>query len=120
MTTASPVAQFPWPLVIGAVVGLVLAGIIGFRGCRHKGTPGRVAFVATALTGASAGAFLGVVWLWTVPMDRSVACLYSCTQLQFLSTEQFRQILVMTDLAWILPLASVFFGGIAAWTRRLG
>lgn len=115
MTTAAPLVQFPWPLVLGAVVGLLLVVAVSFRGLVGRGPLGVVALVAAALTGMSAGAFLAMVWLWVVPMSRPVGCLYSCDSLQFLSNEQLRQIILMTDLAWILPLASLFFGAIAAW-----
>lgn len=120
MTPATPLLQFPWPLVFGAAVGLVFAVGIGFWSLRSRGAPGIVALVATALTGASAGAFLTLLWLWMVPMSRPAACLYSCAEMQFLSNEQFRQMMIMIDLAWILPVAALFFAAIAAWARKLG
>lgn len=120
MTPATPLVQFPWPLVFGAAVGLVFAVGIGFWSFRSRGAPGIVALVATALTGASAGAFLTLLWLWMVPMSRPAACLYSCAEMQFLSNEQFRQMMIMIDLAWILSVAALFFAAIAAWARKLG
>lgn len=118
MTTAAPLAQFPWPLVVGALVGLVLAVAVSVRGLVGRGPLKVVALVAAALTGMSVGAFLALVWLWVGPMSRPVGGLFSFDSQQFLSTEQLRQIVVMTDLAWILPLASLFFGAIAAWLWR--
>lgn len=118
MTSVSPLVQFPWPLVLGAVAGLVLVVAACSRRFVGSGPLGVIALVAGALTGMSGGAFLAMVWLWVIPMSRPVGCLYSCDSLQFLSNEQLRQIILMTDLAWILPLTSLFFGAIAAWSWR--
>lgn len=120
MTTATPLVQFPWPLVLGAVVGLVLVVAVSFRGLVGRGPLGVVALVAAALTGMSAGAFLAMVWLWVVPMSRPVGCLYSCDSLQFLSNEQFRQIMLMIDLAWVLPVSALISGAVAVWSWRRG
>lgn len=111
--------QFPWPLLVGAVAGLALAVGAGLLSSRRTGAPvSAVTFVATALAGASAGAFLAMAWFWTVPMSRPVACLYSCVELQFLSNEQFRQLMIMRNLAWILPVATLVFGALAARSGR--
>lgn len=119
MTAPSPLAQYPWSLVIGAVIGMVIVLGLGVRGLRRTGALGWVALAASALTGASAGALVAMGWLWTGPMDRPVACLYSCAEMQFLSNEQFRQIMIITDLAWILPVATLFFGAMAVWTAAM-
>ncbi len=119
MTPVTPVIQFPWPLLLGGCVGLALAVGVSVRGLRRR-PPGAIALVACAVAGASAGAFAGLVWLWGAPMSRSIACLYSCAEVQFLSNEQFRQIALMTDLAWILPAITLIFGAVAVWSRRRG
>ena len=115
----TPMVQFPWPLILGGGVGLALTVGVFFRGLRTR-TLGPIAPLACALAGASAGAFVGLVWMWVAPMSRSVACLYSCAEVQFLSNEQFRQITLMTGLAWILPATALLSGLVALWSRRSG
>lgn len=124
MTTATPLVQFPWPLILGGLVGLalVLALSVGawLRGVRARGLLDAIAIVATTLAAVSAGAFLAMVWLWVVPMSRPVSCLYSCESVQFLSYEQLRQIILMTDLARILPVSVLIFGAVAVVSLKRG
>lgn len=61
---------------------------------------------------------MALVWLWGVPMSNPVACLYSCDDaVQFLSNEQFRQIMLMSDLAWILPAIALASAAVAVAVR---
>jgi len=121
VTPVTPLAQFPWPLFLGAGVGLALAVGVSLRGLRGEG-PGRLLSVsASAVAGASTGAFAGLVWLWVGPMSNPVSCLYSCNEVaQFLSNEQFRQIVLMTDLAWVLPVTALLSAAVAVWSWRRG
>lgn len=116
--SASPLAQFPWSLLIGGAAGLALAVCVCLLGLRPRGISGVVALSASALAGAATGSFAALVWLWVFPMARPVGCLYSCAEVQFLSTEQFRQIILMGDLAWALPVAALVSVLVAAWAWR--
>lgn len=117
MTAAAPLIQFPWPLVLGGVVGLAIAvGVVGRL--RRRARLVVVMLPAAALVGAAAGAFVALAWLWTVPMARPLHCLYMCEELQFLSTEQFRQLTLMSNLAWILTTVVLISGLVATWAWR--
>ena len=122
MTAGHPVtqlAQFPWPLILGGLLGLVLSLAAVRWGARRTASQGVVVHLAASLAGASAGAFAGLVWMWVYPMARSFACLYACREgMQFLSNEQFRQITLMADLAWVLPLIALVSGAVALWASR--
>ena len=121
MTTATPLAQYPWPLFLGGVVGLVLALGLAVRGRRGAGPAHVISVTASVVAGASLGAFAGLLWLWGGPMSNPVSCLYSCNEVvQFLSNEQFRQIVLMADLAWVLPVMSLAAGAVAVWSWRRG
>lgn len=119
MTAVTPLVQFPWPLVLGGSVGLAIAvGVVSRY--RQRARLWVVALSAAALAGAAAGAFVALAWLWTAPMSRPFHCLYVCEELQFLSTEQFRQLVLMSDLAWILTTIVLISGAVAAWAWRPG
>lgn len=121
MTPVTSLVQFPWPLMLGGGVGLALAVGVSFRGERREGLSGVLAHLALAALGASAGAFVALVWLWGGPMSNPVACLYTCNDVvQFLSNEQFRQIVLMIDLAWVLPVSAFVSGAVAVWLLRRG
>ena len=99
------------------------AGLVGvsLRGLRSERRGRLLAVSASAVAGASTGAFAGLVWLWVGPMSKPVSCLYSCNEVaQFLSNEQFRQIVLMTDLAWVLPVTALLFAAVAVWSWRRG
>ncbi len=114
-------AQFPWPLFLGAGVGLALAVGVSLRGLRSERRRRILAVSASAVAGASTGAFAGLVWLWVGPMSTPVACLYACNEVvRFLSNEQFRQIVLMTDLAWVLPVTVLLSAAVAVWSCRCG
>lgn len=118
MTTATPIVQFPWPLVVGGVVGFALALVVSRLGRRGGGPIDVVGALAAAVAGAAAGSFVGLLVLWGAGMSNPIACLYSCDEgLQFLSNEQFRQMMVMTDLAWLLPAVALVAAAIAAGVR---
>lgn len=117
MTPMTPLAQFPWPLVLGGGVGLALAVGVCLRGLRSEGLSRILSLLASAVAGASSGALAGLVWLWVGPMSNSVSCLYSCNEVvQFLSNEQFRQIVLMVDLAWVLPVTALLAVAVAVWS----
>ncbi|MGX1595863.1 hypothetical protein ACWIDS_02165 [Dietzia maris] len=121
MTPMTFLAQFPWPLFLGAGVGLALAVGVSLRGLRSERRGRILAVSASAVAGASTGAFAGLVWLWVGPMSTPVACLYACNEVvQFLSNEQFRQIVLMTDLAWVLPVTVLLSAAVAVWSCRCG
>ncbi|WP_407334552.1 hypothetical protein [Dietzia kunjamensis] len=121
MTPITPLVQFPWPLFLGAGVGLALAVGVSLRGLRSERRRRILAVSASAVAGASTGAFAGLVWLWGGPMSKPVSCLYSCNEVaQFLTNEQFRQIVLMTDLAWVLPVTALLFAAVAVWSWRRG
>jgi hypothetical protein len=118
VTTATPLVQFPWPLVFAGVVGFALALVASRSGRRGGGPVAVVGALAAAVAGAAAGAFIGLLGLWGAGMSNPIACLYSCDEgLQFLSNEQFRQMMLMTDLAWILPAVAVVSAAVAVTTR---
>ena len=113
----TPLVQFPWPLFLGAGVGLALAVGVSLRGLRDGG-PGLILPVSAS---AVAGAFAGLVWLRAGPMSNPVSCLYACDEVvRFLSNEQFRQIVLMTDLAWVLLVTALPFAAVAVWSWRRG
>lgn len=118
MTIATPIVQFPWPLVVGGVVGFALALVVSRLGRRGGGPIDVVGALAAAVAGAAAGSFVGLLVLWGAGMSNPIACLYSCDEgLQFLSNEQFRQMMVMTDLAWLLPAVALVAAAIAVGVR---
>lgn len=118
MTTATPLVQFPWPLVVGGAAGFALALVFCRLGRRGGRPVDVVGVLAAAVAGAAAGAFVGLLGLWGAGMSNPIACLYSCDEgLQFLSNEQFRQIMLMTDLAWILPAVALVSAAVAVTTR---
>lgn len=121
MTSATPPVQLHWTLIIGAGAGQVLAVCVRRVVSRRTSRSGQsvVPTISMAITGASAGAFGALVWLWAGPMSRPVACLYSCADgVRYLTNEQFRQIVVMADLAWILPIITLLSTGVAVWSWR--
>lgn len=121
MTPVTPLVQFPWPLILGGGVGLALAVGISLRGVRREGLSSVLASLAFALAGASAGSFVALVWLWAAPMSKPIDCLYSCAEgVQFLSNAQYRQITLMADLAWVLPLTALLSGMLAVWLWARG
>lgn len=118
MTTATPLVQFPWPLVFAGVVGIALALVVARPGRRRGGPVAVVGTLAAGVAGAAAGAFVGLLGLWGAGTSNPIACLYSCDEgLQFLSNEQFRQMMLMTDLAWILPVVALASAAVAVTTR---
>lgn len=118
MMPVTPLVQFPWPLILGGGIGLALAVGVSLRSARGKGLPGALPALALAAAGASAGAFVALVWLWVVPMSNPFACLYSCDEaVQFLSNEQFQQIMLMSDLAWTLPAIALVSAAVAVAVR---
>lgn len=118
MTTATPLVQFPWPLVLGGIVGFALALVVSRPGRRGGGPVDVVGALATAVAGAAAGSFVGLLGLWGAGMSHPIACLYSCDEgLQFLSNEQLRQMMLMTDLAWILPAVALVAAAVVVTVR---
>ena len=112
-------ADDAWPVVAGAAVGLLVVALVRAASGRARRAGGALAWAATAIAGAAAGASVGVLTVWMLD-GLPVRELYVSpgSGVQFLTNEQFHRIIVLPRWARVSALLALVSGAIAAWAWR--